>query len=223
MKKKYLTTCLFFIFLLGMSQAQYSNAQTAGNLDSTNNQTSSSSQVPPLSGTLKISKILINYQIRGGLILNSTLDNDIKSIILEVEGYNTTSSPDAFGPHYLELWISHKLLDVPSRGNFTVTDNGQIIPVEQAQQNIEPRWIIIKYQPGINVIAIQGTRTVYDQSSVNTPQLSTNASSTTQNNIQITNNNSFSLELISTIVFAIVIVIAAISLFRYFTKKRVKV
>ena len=181
---------------------------------------SSSDQTQPDSGILKISSILVNYQIRGGLIINATLDKDIKSVILEIRGYNTTISPDAFGSHYLELWIPHRLLDTQSYDNFTVTVNGQVVPTAQFPQKIEPRAIVIPYQQGINIVSIMGTRTVYDlaNSTANPPVANV---PTNTNNIKPANNDIFSVQVISTIIFGIVIIVGVLFLIRSFIKKKI--
>ncbi len=227
MKRNYLTISLFFIvFLTWIFSVQYSDAQiNAGNSSSSQNQNGYYVQPTVSSGILNIASVTVNYQMRGGLILNATLDKDIKSIILEVEGYNTTLSPDAYGPHYLELWIPHKLLDTQSRGNFTISINGQVVAADQAQENIEPRWIVMKYQTGNNIIGIIGTRTVYDLTSSANPapnQLGPSASPTINNPQSTTNNNPFSVELISVIVFAIAVIVAAITLVRSLVNKKAR-
>ncbi len=218
MKRKHLVMSVFFIvFLAGMFPVQCSDAQIINdNTDSNQSQNASS---VPVSGALNIQSILVNYQIRGGLILNATLDKDIKSIILEIQGYNTTVSPDAFGPHYLELWIPHKLLDTEPSDNFTVTINGQVVPIAQFPQKIEPRAIVIQYPQGINIVSIMGTRTVYDLANSTAESHETNVLSN-PNNVKSTNNDIFSVQVISAIVFGIVVIVGAIFLIRNFVKKK---
>lgn len=207
MKKIYLAISIIFIILLTWaSSVEHSSAQTTN---------SSSIQTSPISGILKISSVPVNYQIRGGLILNATLDNDIKSIILELDGYNTTISPDEFGSHYIELWIPHKLLDTPSSDNFTVTVNGQVVPTAQFPQKIEPRAVVIPYNQGLNVVSITGTRTVYDV----TNSVNQTTPSVAQNNVK-SSNDPFSIQVISTIIFGIVIIIGIIFLVRKLVKKK---
>ncbi len=134
---------------------------------------------------------------------------------MELQGYNTTISPDAFGPHYLELWIPHRLLDTQPADNFTITVNGQVVQAPQFPQKIEPRAVVIPYNQGINIVSIMGTRIVYDiTNSTNQP-----GASVPPNDIK-SSNGTFSIQVISTIIFGIVIIVGAIFLIKRLVKKK---
>jgi hypothetical protein len=230
MKKVHFMISVFFISSICIFSAHYSYEQTIETYSSSQqNQSVYTTQSSLLSGILHIASVPVNYQISGGLILNSTLDKKFKSIILEVDGgKNSTSSTSTNGTRYLELWIPHMLSDTLQQENFLVSVNGQLVQTSQAPQNIEPRWIVINYQSGINKIIITGNKTIYDFTNSSNQlrnEIEVFVPSNTQNTEQTTtssNNNSFSVELVSTIIFVIVIIVAMISLTRHFINKKTK-
>lgn len=141
----------FLFSTVGIAQAQITS--------SSSNPTNPTQNIPPptTGGTLDIGSIPVGYQIRGGTIIDATIDKQSNSITLQVNGDINAKTVTGYDTYYLELWLPHRLIDTAYGGNFIVLDNSQIPAGSQDNEDKDPREVGISYQAGQNIIKITGT------------------------------------------------------------------